>query len=70
MSKMTALIIQPSFSEDTKTPDSVPAFYSNELYAAFLRRTLAPERRASLMPIAIACLRLFALLRPPDLNFP
>ena len=31
-------------------------------YAAFLRGTFAPERRASDKPIAIACLRLFTFL--------
>jgi hypothetical protein len=32
--------------------------------------TLAPERRASLNPIAIACLRLFTFFLPPDLSWP
>ena len=31
---------------------------------------MAPERRASLSPMAIACLRLFTLRRPPDLSSP
>lgn len=38
--------------------------------AAFLRGTLAPDLRASLMPIAIACLRLFTLRWPRDFNLP
>ena len=32
--------------------------------------TLAPERRASLNPIAIACLRLFTFFLPPDFSSP
>ena len=39
-------------------------------YAAFLRGTFAPDLRASLMPIAIACLRLFTLRLPPDFSLP
>ena len=47
-----------------------PRFSSADYYAAFLRGTLAPDLRASLMPIAIACLRLFTLRLPPDFNLP
>jgi hypothetical protein len=35
-----------------------------------LRGTLAPERRASDKPIAIACLRLLTLRPLPDFNLP
>lgn len=38
--------------------------------AAFLRGTLAPDLRASLMPMAIACLRLFTFAPPPDFSLP
>lgn len=39
-------------------------------HAAFLRGTFAPDLRASLIPMAIACLRLFTLLLPPDFSLP
>lgn len=39
-------------------------------YAAFLRGTLAPERRASDKPIAIACLRLLTFRPLPDFSLP
>ncbi len=39
-------------------------------HAAFLRGTLAPERRASESPIAIACLRLLTFRPLPDFNLP
>ena len=39
-------------------------------YAAFFRGTFAPERRASLIPIAIACLRLFTFRLPLDFSLP
>jgi hypothetical protein len=32
--------------------------------------TLSPSRRASEMPMAIACLRLFTERRPPDFSWP
>src|SRR6185437_16767624 len=39
-------------------------------YAAFLRGTFAPDLRASLIPMAMACLRLFTLRLPPDFSLP
>jgi hypothetical protein len=44
--------------------------HSRRHYAAFLRGTLAPERRASDKPIAIACLRLLTFRPLPDFNLP
>jgi len=50
---------------------TLPSVPFHRSYAAFLRAgTFAPERRASLIPMAIACLRLFTLRRPPDLSWP
>ena len=40
------------------------------LLPPFLGGTFAPERRASLKPIAIACFLLFTFFLPPDFNCP
>jgi hypothetical protein len=50
-------------------PEGRPSFLATN-YAARLRGTFAPSRRASERPIAIACLRLFTLRPLPDFSFP
>jgi hypothetical protein len=40
------------------------------LLPPFFGGTLAPARRASLRPIAIACFRLFTFFLPPDFSCP
>ncbi len=53
------------------TPEGVlHPFNGKRLHAAFLRGTFAPERRASLMPMAIACFRFFTLPPRPDFSLP
>ena len=45
-------------------------FFAVDFFAAFREGTLAPDSRASLMAIAMACLRLFTLSPLLDLSLP
>ena len=52
------------------TLQSDHGFTWRSCYAAFLRGTFAPDRRASDKPIATACLRLLTFRPLPDFNLP
>src|SRR5579884_2564311 len=45
-------------------------FLAADFFAPFFGGTFAPDRRASLRAIAIACLRFLTFFRPPDFSCP
>jgi hypothetical protein len=67
----TAPDLQLDESWGSRDLDLAPYRAANRYaYFFFLGGTFAPDRRASLRPIAIACFRLLTFVFPPDLRVP